>query len=89
MRRDILPVVTALGVVWLQHLDYASEGFFVFSCRYVGNFASLRRKVASYLPKFLFAAGDGHVRLLERHAITLQPQTGDANAVQDVPYAFS
>ena len=40
------------------------------------------------LSKFLHAARDGHVCLLEHHAVTLQPQAGDANDAQDVSYAF-
>ena len=36
----------------------------------------------------MHAAGDGHVRLLERRAIALYPQAGEANAAQDVSYAF-
>lgn len=33
------------------------------------------------------AAGDDHVRLLERRSFALYPQAGDANTAQDVPYA--
>ena len=77
------PAVTALGVVWLCHVDITSDGFLVLLCRYVG--AKLSH---TGLPKFVYAAGDTYVRLLECHAVALYPQAGDANAAQDVPYAF-
>lgn len=35
------------------------------------------------LIKFMHAAGDGHVQLLERHAVALQPQAGDTKDIRN------
>ena len=39
------------------------------------------------LLNFMHAAGYGHVLLLKRHSVALHPQTSNASAAQDMPYA--
>ena len=86
--RILPPVVASLQVVWLVLAGTASDGFLVVLCRYVGALASLwHGAVSCQLPKFMHAASYGHVLLLERHSVALHPQTSDANAAQDMPYA--
>ena len=68
---NLSPAMTALAVVWLWHIDIASDGFLVLCVN--STALSLRTAQRSLMRFFEFmnATDDGHVHLLGHYSIAL------------------